>query len=394
MEIVPVPESDHEVNEDESAAPPPLDENGNGLMLTPAPLKASRRSSMKKPLPPTTSNNTNGIALYKQQHQQQLQLQRQQLHYKPPFVGQTGTKTKIFRPDDLLFNQFLSSSHTTNNNNKNMNINNIINNNDNNKTNTVKQPVSEFFKPANNSVPVSAPNSGGNLLKRCEKRNSIIYHDTTERRSAFSVPEKLKALHNNAHRLHRGEYTPSSLLHALQTLPVETDSPISPSPSPSSPIATAYRKRGYPLTHSSPMQRCSEKKTKTIAYCCCGSHNCKIKYIDYASEDSEGGESHFSHESTSPPAVDKSSIKPFAVLTPRSSYYIDSNGIGVDLLHEDYTIRRELKGLKEHHHGSSRDHEQNPIFILKSNSGTKFDPFMGYKDSAPIVEDLFNVAGY
>ena len=394
MEIVPAPESDHEVNEqDEKAAPPLLDENGNELMLRSAPPKQIRRASMKKSLPPITitTDKSEIAAVYEQQHQQQQ-------HYKPPFVGQTGTKTKIFRPDDLVFNQFLSTSHANNNKNNNNNNNNTnINNNNNNNNNNAKQPVSEFFKPTNNLS--SAPNSAGNFLKRCEKRNSIIYHDTTERRSAFSVPEKLKALHNNVQHPHRGEYTPSSLLHALQTLPVETEPLISPSQSPSSPITMTYRKRGYPFSHSPPTQRCSEKKTKTIAYCCCGSHNCKIKYIDYTSEDSEGGDSHFSHESTSPPAVDKSSIKPFTMLTPRSSYYIDSSGMGVDLLHEDYAIRRELKGLKELHHGhyngSSRDHhEQNPIFILKSNSGTKFDPFMGYKDSAPIVEDFFNVSGY
>ena len=327
MEIVSAAESDHEVNEDEGvsiAAPLPLNENGNKLK---AATTTPRCAVMKKPPPKPVS-----IAVYS--------------HHKPPFVGQAATKTKIFRPDDLLFNQFVSSNNN-NNNNKN-----------------------------------AASATTAAMLKRCEKRNSIIYHDTTERRSAFSVPEKLRGLHHQ--RLNREEYTSSSLLHALQMLPVETDTLISSTPSPLSPMATTYRKRGYPFT-SATAKRC---ENETIAYCCCGSHNCKIKYIDYASEDSEGGESHFSHESTSPP-VEKSA-KPF-LLSPRSNHHIHKDGAesSVDYLHEECLIRRELKGLKDY-----RDHEQSPIFILKSNGGTKFDPFMGYKDSAPIVEDLFNVTGY
>lgn len=311
MKMVTAPESDHEINDEEVV-----------------PSKENKPEFKKQSSTPRRVDDTAVVGV---EYEKKMML--------PPFVGQAATKTKIFLPDDSLFNKFTSPS---------------------NNNSYCKEATKGFFKTTS-------------MLNRCnDQRSSIIYHDTTERRSAFSVPDKLSRSYS--HHSPR-EYTPSSLLHALQTLPVESDPLLSSS---SSPAKSEYRKRVYPFNAS---QRCEKK---TIAYCCCGSHNCKIKYFDYTSDDSEGGESHFSHESTSPP-VEKA-LKPFVM--PHRSNHID--GVNVDYLNdEEYAIRRELKELRDH-----RDQEQNHIFILKSNVGSKFDPFMGYKDSAPVVEDLFNVNGY
>ena len=147
---------------------------------------------------------------------------------------------------------------------------------------------------------------------RGEQRNSIIYHDNTKRRSAFIVPTKIRD---------------NSFIQTLQNMPVSHNIDAEPLISPS----FQNRKRSYPF---------KSREKNAIAYCCCGSHNCKIKFVDYASEDSEC-ESSYSHDSVSP--VEKT-VKPF-ILSSRTNMdriSIDS----YDYLHED-SIRKGLKELKE-----------------------------------------------
>jgi len=211
------------------------------------------------------------------------------------------------------------------------------------------RPDESIFK---NTSPSSPPNSLSSPNIITEKRNAIIYRDHTERRSAFVVPTKNNITERQV-----------SLLDTLHTMPIsslDTDTML--------PSNYRKRKRSYP------------NERNAIAYCCCGSHNCKVKVLDYASEDSEG-ESSYSHDSGSP--IDKkSSVKPFMV--SRSSNQIDS----YDFLNEEFLYRRE----------EYRDREENQIFNLEKNLGMKLDPFMGYSeynDSNPIaIDDFLSEAGH
>ena len=209
-------------------------------------------------------------------------------------------------------------------------------------------PNESIFNSTTTSPPLKHNIVSSNMVT--EKRNAIIYRDNTERRSAFIVPAKSNLLERQV-----------SLLDTLHTMPIsslDTDTT----------LPTNYRKR----------KRSSYvNERNAIAYCCCGSHNCKVKVVDYASEDSEG-ESSYSHDSGSP-IDNKASSKPF--LMSRSSNPIDS----YDFLNEELLYRRE----------DYRDREESQFFNLEKNLGMKLDPFMGYNDANPMaIDDFLNESAH
>ncbi|XP_066931683.1 ETS domain-containing protein Elk-4-like [Clytia hemisphaerica] len=306
MTIQPASESDHEINEDNAMSPRMTDENNN---------KRRKTVSVSSP-PPRERTPKDYRTEYSRSPSSQLSC--------PTAI----TKTKIFRPDESL---------------------------------------SRYFATADPSIPqekVTKAEKISTPLKIRDTRNSIIYHDSTQRRSAFFVPEKsVGIIRENA----------PSLIQALQTMPL---SPVSSETQVTrSPTYQENRKRSYPFPAKSTI-----REKNAIAYCCCGSHNCKIKYVDYASEESEC-ESSYSRESISPIAVMEKPKKTTLSMMNSRTNYIDSYGLHD--FHEE-SIRKELRELKDY-----REREKNEIMIMKQSlGGSKLDPFMGYKDAGPLMDDF------
>ena len=195
MAVQPAPESDHEINEDDAMSPRMVDENNN-----------KRRKTMSVSSPPPRERTPTDY--------------RTEYNKSPPsqqgFPTQPITKTKIFRPDESL---------------------------------------SRYFATADPSIPKEKTTIKEDTIptpiKIRDTRNSIIYHDNTQRRSAFVVPEKSASIIR--------EHAPS-LIQALQTMPLSPTS--SEAQIVRSPTYQQSRKRSYPYPTSTGI-----REKKAIAYC-------------------------------------------------------------------------------------------------------------------------------
>ena len=191
----------------------------------------------------------------------------------------------------------------------------------------------KIFRP-NESILQNIPPI--NTKSTAETKNTILYKDDSTHRSAFVVPckDQMNVINRFQQTLSSGQY--------------ESD------------IQQQFskRKRCYPFL----------KERNAIAYCCCGSHNCKIKVMDYASDDSEAD----SYGSTSP-------------LENKITHRLDELRHRVNNVNEpydDFILRRNCEEYKER--------EDSQIIKLKRTLDMKFDPFMGYNGSFQAIDDYFS----
>lgn len=181
------------------------------------------------------------------------------------------------------------------------------------------------------------------------RNNSLFQNDTTVRRSAFTVPAKTN----------RDNVTCKTKI--TKGVPLLEDRQ----------AIIRGRKRSFPFV---PHER------EAFAYCCCGSHNCKVKVIDYSSEDSET-ESMYSYGSVSPNDFQTTNIYP----ADRKLYFEQNFEQNEQLPSSgEFVLRRESQEY--------RGREENEILQLQQNLGLnkKVDPFMGCDYSDPFVCDSFD----
>lgn len=183
-----------------------------------------------------------------------------------------------------------------------------------------------------------------------ESRNSFYQTDLTTRRSAFTVPSKSKRDDNVLCKTKIMAGAPP-LLENRQAI-------------------IRGRKRSYPYM---PHER------EAIAYCCCGSHNCKVKVIDYSSEDSET-ESLYSYGSVSPHEFQTTNYPSRKIYFEQS---FEQNPLPTS--NSEYILRKDSSEYRER--------EETQLLKLQHNLelNKKTDPFMGYDYSEnPFVCDSFD----